>query len=115
MADKTIGDFIPARNRLGHFGVYILKHRDKDFTGFLAGIGFENGRGSTSSYFDVQQAINLVSPTTNQKLNLVTDITERHWTAKIEAREKAAKKEADEKKASEKTKAKEEKSKDKEA
>ena len=115
MADKTIGDFIPARNRLGHYGVYILRHKDKNFTGLLAGIGFEKGRGSTSSFFDVKQILGLVNLSTNEKLNVVKDITEEYWNAKIEARAKAAKKEADEEKASKKAAAKEEKSKDKEA
>lgn len=112
MAKKLIGDFIPNRNRLGHFGVYILRHKDKKFTGLLAGIGFENGRGSTSSYFDVQQILSLVNPSTNEKLNNVTDITEEYWTKKIEAR---AKKEADEKKTGKTSKKEKEESESKEA
>ena len=101
--DKPIGDFIPARNNLGHFSVYVLRHKDKKFSGFLCGIGFQNGRGSTNSWEDVQKLIHLINPATQQKKNLVTDITEDYWNAKIEARKKA-----DERKASKETKTKKE-------
>lgn len=111
MTDKAIGDFIPERNRLGHFGVYILKHKKKDFTGLLCGIGFQNGRGSTNSWQDVQKILNLLDPKTQMKKNIATDITEEYWTAKIEARKKGT----DAKKNSEKTEKKEEKSENKEA
>lgn len=110
MADKPIGDFIPERNRRGHFGVYVLRHKNKKFTGLLCGIGFENGRGSTNSWEDVQKLLHLIDPGTQQKKNLVTDITEEYWTAKIEARKKA-----DERKTSKASKTEEEETKDKEA
>ncbi len=110
MQKKLIGDFIPPKNRLGHFGVYILKHKDKHFTGNLAHVGFQNGIGSTSSFADVQVVLNLINPANNQRLNLVTDITEDYWTAKIEAKQKA-----DEGKTSKTTKKEEEKPKDSEA
>lgn len=109
MADKPIGDFIPGRNRRGHFAVYVLRHKDKKFNGFLCGIGFENGRGSTNSWEDVQKLVHLISPSTQQKRNLVEDITEEYWTKKIEARK------ADEGKTSKTTKKEEEKPKDSEA
>lgn len=112
MADKPIGNFIPERNRRGHFAVYVLRHKDKKFTGLLCGIGFQNGRGSTNSWVDVQKLLYLVDPKTQMKKNLVTDITEEYWTKKIEARDK---KEADERKTGKASKAEEEKAEDKEA
>lgn len=37
--------------------IYILKHRNSDFSGTLCGVGFSNGRGSTSSSFDRDRCI----------------------------------------------------------
>jgi len=37
--------------------VYILKHPEKGFTGFFAGVGFHNGTGSTSDKNDAQRLV----------------------------------------------------------
>jgi len=37
--------------------IYILKHSNSDFSGTLCGVGFDQGRGSTSSTFDRDRCI----------------------------------------------------------
>ncbi|MCK5127907.1 MAG: hypothetical protein KAR42_16740 [candidate division Zixibacteria bacterium] len=37
--------------------IYILKHSNSEFSGTLCGVGFSNGRGSTSSTFDRDRCI----------------------------------------------------------
>ena len=37
--------------------IYILKHTNPDFSGTLCGVGFSNGRGSTSSKFDSDRCV----------------------------------------------------------
>ena len=37
--------------------IYILKHSNSDFSGTLCGVGFSNGRGSTSSIFDRDRCV----------------------------------------------------------
>ena len=37
--------------------IYILKHSNSDFSGTLCGVGFDKGRGSSSSAFDRDRCI----------------------------------------------------------
>lgn len=59
--------------------IYILSHREKGFTGFVHGVGFENGRGSTVSKRDRDYLV--------KKLKF-KDITQQYWAA--QAKKKAA-------------------------
>ncbi|MBE3109994.1 MAG: hypothetical protein IMZ46_05680 [Acidobacteria bacterium] len=43
----------------GKLVVYIVLHQDPTYTGFLAGVDFYNGRGSTSSPEDVARLVEL--------------------------------------------------------
>jgi len=60
--------------------IYILKHPQKGFTGMWGPIGFENGRGSTSSRGDRDILV--------EKLGC-EDITEEYWAKKKKEQEKS--------------------------
>lgn len=37
--------------------IYVLFHPQKDFTGFIGGVGFQDGRGSTSDEIDANSLV----------------------------------------------------------
>jgi len=63
--------------------IYILLHKDKDFTGFVHGVGFESGRGATSSTRDRNFLVNKMK---------FKDVTGPHWEKKRQEEEAAKKK-----------------------
>jgi hypothetical protein len=70
--------------------IYILLHKEKGFTGFVHGVGFENGRGATSSTRDRNFLVNKMK---------FKDVTGPYWEEKREEKEAAKKKAEAEKKA----------------
>ena len=72
--------------------IYILKHGNSDFSGTLCGVGFSNGRGSTSSKFDRDRCIK----------NGCKDITEKVKSIQVAQKKKEEGKAAKAEKAEEK-------------
>ena len=82
--------------------IYILKHSNSDFSGTLCGVGFDKGRGSTSSTFDrdrcikagckdISQQIRASGMAKEKKADLKAKKAEEK--AMVEAEKKAEKKE----------------------
>lgn len=63
--------------------IYILKHPKSDFTGISFGVGFDNGRGSTSSKYDRDRLVKAGCK----------DLTKKAAAAAEASKKKAAKKE----------------------
>ncbi len=84
--------------------IFILKHKDSKFTGYMLGVGFFEGRGSTSSDRDAKTLVDKHG---------CKDVTAEYWAKKkkTDALEKARevkKANAESKKKSEKAEKKEE-------
>jgi len=74
--------------------IYILKHKDKGYTGMCGHVWFESGRGSTSDKSDADFCV--------KKLGC-EDITEEHWAKKAKEEAMAKARAAKEVKAKEKS------------
>jgi len=57
--------------------IYILKHPNASFSGFVYGVKFQNGRGSTSSELDRNALVK-----GSKTLQMCEDITEEYWKKK---------------------------------
>ena len=78
--------------------IYILKHPQKGFTGYLLGVGFQNGIGSTNSMQDMRRICDPTEkdrhPDTGEfRFPKCTNITAEYYAnkKKAEALEKARK------------------------
>lgn len=81
--------------------IYILKHSDSDFSGTLCGVGFSDGRGSTSSSFDRDRCIkNGCKDITSKVKSIQAAQKKKEETATAKAK-KAAEKDQEAKKAAE--------------
>ncbi|MAH50283.1 hypothetical protein CMI37_30965 [Candidatus Pacearchaeota archaeon] len=89
---------------MGKKVIYILRHQDKAFSGYIHGVGFSRGRGSTSSAADLEF---LTVPHHPNKKAICEDITEEYWKKRRQeeairkARESKVGKEKDEPEAKE--------------
>ena len=84
--------------------IHILRHKNKDFSGTLFGVGFSDGRGSTSSGMDKKRCEDVGCKDITQKFwadKTVKDKKEE--AAAVKAEKTAAKKKADAEKKKEKT------------
>lgn len=80
--------------------IYILKHSNPDFSGTLCGIGFSNGRGSTSSTFDRDRCVKNGCKDITEKVKSIQTAQKKKEEAKAAKAEKATelkKKKAEEK------------------
>ena len=80
--------------------IYILKHSNSDFSGTLCGVGFSNGRGSTSSKFDKDRCVKNGCKDITDKVKSIQAAQKKKEEAKAAKAEKAddkAKKEPDKK------------------
>ncbi len=80
--------------------IYLLKHSNSEFSGTLAGVGFSNGRGSTSSKFDRDRCIAKGCKDITDKVKSIQAAQkkkEEGKAAKAEKAEDKAKKEVDKK------------------
>ncbi len=64
--------------------IYILKHQDRSFSGYIHGVKFCHGQGSTSSNTDMLFLTNpqIDRETQKQKKAVCEDITEEYWKKK---------------------------------
>ena len=80
--------------------IYILKHGNPDFSGTLCGVGFSNGRGSTSSKFDSDRCVKRGCKDITEKVKSIQAAQKKKEEGKAAKAEKAkdkAKKEPDKK------------------
>jgi len=80
--------------------IYILKHSNSDFSGTLCGVGFSNGRGSTSSTFDRDRCVKNGCKDITEKVKSIQVAQKKKEEAKATKAEKAEdkkKKDADKK------------------
>ena len=80
--------------------IYILKHSDSDFSGTLCGVGFSDGRGSTSSTFDRDRCIKNGCKDITSKVKSIQAAQKKKEEAKATKADKAEdkkKKDADKK------------------
>jgi len=81
--------------------IYILKHSNSDFSGTLCGVGFSNGRGSTSSTFDRDRCVKNGCKDITGKVKSIQAAQKKKEEAKAAKADKATelKKKKDEEKA----------------
>lgn len=69
--------------------IYILKHQNSDFSGTLCGVGFSNGRGSTSSAFDKDRCVKNGCKDITAKVESIQAAQKKKEEAKAAKAEKA--------------------------
>ncbi len=72
--------------------IYILKHSDSDFSGTVCGVGFSNGRGSTSSKFDKDRCVKAGCKDISGKVKSIQAAQKKKEEAKAAKAEKAKEK-----------------------
>ena len=79
--------------------VYILKHSNSEFSGGFFGVGFDKGRGSTSSKVDRDRCVQNGCKDITSKVESIKAASKKKAeakAAKVEAEKKAEKKEKEE-------------------
>ena len=75
--------------------IYVLQHKDENFSDVFHGVQFQNGRGTTSSYHDAEWCITKSKKNPNPPIQLIKSYTpwfpEEIKKAELAEKEKTAK------------------------